>query len=1529
MAEKNFRVRKGLTVDGTGDSSIAGNLGIGTTSPKKNLHISDGSTSGISGGTTAALLITDDSNPRIYFEALDEASGNRVYDLAVGNDSFDGFSFNSLNNAASAYEKQNILTIHADGNVGIGTGTATPSTELEVAGIVTVTGNDKYITFDGGNKIVGDHSTDGLQIRNNENEAIVFKTNGNNIRMSIEGDGKVGIGTTSPATKLHIERNESDSENLMLRLRDSTVNATGERIGIEGYWNTVPAGDIEFELTNTSSGASAIVFSPHSSGGTKNEAMRIASDGKVGIGTTSPDTKMQIEGAQLTSTGQVRDLLFLEARTDSTNDCSESIVGTVFRFNTGAYTEGSLNRAAGVFGVNLDTAAGGVYGRRAGLAFYTSAEDATATEKMRIDSDGKVGIGTTSPKANLHVSDGSTSGITNASSASLLISDDANPRIYFEDLSEGAADRVFGIRYENEYLSFDSLNDAASAYDTQNIMVINRDGNVGIGTTAPAGKLSVQLADATSNGAVSTWDSTYALFGNAASTTGECVGLGFGTYGGVLVSSEPGTGYEPMNYMASTHYFKEDNTVIMTIDGGKVGIGTTSPASLLDVASASTSVIRLSNTDTALTEDQITGEIIFDQSDSTSGGDGISGRIGMRSATRPDNSTYYGNAADMGFFVSGATDGTSSNNAALEAMTIRAGGDVGIGTTTTSSGSKLDVNDDSTYALIKARGTSTDWINAGLLLTQKQASGTRGLGVFMHDENNDNEWFAGRSYGKEAYMIAYNSSASSHANSLADVLGSAGTPLLTMDTHGRMYSAYGGYVDGNMISTHSWFPCSDLTTLPRGFILNGSATENSIVWGETPMGFGDDFGRGLLWRFEDSGDSGAGGGFLNANPCPRIDPEKTYRLSCWIKRSHINEGSYYIGAYGLSNETGSNQGLQDPSKRGTLDGAATAGATTLDLNSDENMPDPGGDTRYAVINMTDVITYTGKSGDQLTGIPSSGDYAIASNHADDTVVLYVEQNAYFGSGDLPAVDKWYLLVGYIRGKGDTGDYTDRGAIYDGETGMKTADLGDYMWMPTNTHGKFRVYLYYSDNSPEQIQHAFDPRFEELSTAQSLTDYFPLRGEGLTSQSQINIKEQASAITNVAAYGQLWVKNSAPNELYFTDDTGVDIPISSIPNGANNRVLTATGASGMNAEANMTFDGSLLHMTSGSGYLKFETSGSVGSIKSDFNLDLYADDTNGNSDSYQNIRFFPAGTEAMRVAHDGKVGIGTTAPATNLHIADTGTTHITPLRLDNGLDTDGARGVGMDFRVRFGSTNIHTSQIYFDFYGDKWTDSIGMNYVSGRSGSFSHHHFRDQGGAVQLMIADSGNVGIDSSYTHAAQPAAKLDIKSSDGSIPGLQVYRNDSSTSSALVYIHDDSIYGDNAALHVKQDSTASYGNAALFEGNVGINTTAPIAALEVQGAGVLTRTAIVTISGNTNLSGVSHAGRLLHCTSACTLSLQATPTAGEQQVVYNDSTGTITIAANGSDTINGSTNDVTITTRYKAVTFIAVSASAWLAIGA
>ena len=67
----------------------------------------------------------------------------------------------------------------------------------------------------------------------------------------------------------------------------------------------------------------------------------------------------------------------------------------------------------------------------------------------------------------------------------------------------------------------------------------------------------------------------------------------------------------------------------------------------------------------------------------------------------------------------------------------------------------------------------------------------------------------------------------------------------------------------------------------------------------------------------------------------------------------------------------------------------------------------------------------------------------------------------------------------------------------------------------------------------------------------------------------------------------------------------------------------------------------LEVTGSQGYLKFDTSGSDSTIKADYNLKLYADDTGNNSNSYQNIQFYTAGAnERMRIQYNGYVGIGT-------------------------------------------------------------------------------------------------------------------------------------------------------------------------------------------------------------------------------------------------------------------------------------------------
>ena len=84
---------------------------------------------------------------------------------------------------------------------------------------------------------------------------------------------------------------------------------------------------------------------------------------------------------------------------------------------------------------------------------------------------------------------------------------------------------------------------------------------------------------------------------------------------------------------------------------------------------------------------------------------------------------------------------------------------------------------------------------------------------------------------------------------------------------------------------------------------------------------------------------------------------------------------------------------------------------------------------------------------------------------------------------------------------------------------------------------------------------------------------------------IKFKERSNAISDTSSYGQLWVKDSTPNELYFTTDAGDDIQLTSgtiiagavrtVSNGVDNRIATFSSDSALNGESNLTFDGNLL------------------------------------------------------------------------------------------------------------------------------------------------------------------------------------------------------------------------------------------------------------------------------------------------------------------------------------------------------------------
>ncbi|QLG44894.1 T9SS type A sorting domain-containing protein [Costertonia aggregata] len=87
-------------------------------------------------------------------------------------------------------------------------------------------------------------------------------------------------------------------------------------------------------------------------------------------------------------------------------------------------------------------------------------------------------------------------------------------------------------------------------------------------------------------------------------------------------------------------------------------------------------------------------------------------------------------------------------------------------------------------------------------------------------------------------------------------------------------------------------------------------------------------------------------------------------------------------------------------------------------------------------------------------------------------------NPYFFSADLPELDKWYLLVGFIHNSSFNGT-DDIGGVYDPVTGNKVRRLRDFKFKSTATATRHRTFLYYDTNTTDR-QYYFAPRMEQIN-----------------------------------------------------------------------------------------------------------------------------------------------------------------------------------------------------------------------------------------------------------------------------------------------------------------------------------------------------------------------------------------------------------------------------------------------------------------
>jgi hypothetical protein len=209
--------------------------------------------------------------------------------------------------------------------------------------------------------------------------------------MRIDSSGRVGIGTDSPApfvgngTTLQLSGGVTTTELRLTRGDGSDVSILAGSSTAGGVFQTNNSTPLRFGTSNT-------------------ERMRIDSSGNVGIGTTSPNTLLNLSN----STGPVLRL----TNTDTTLETGNSIGAVEFEGK-----DASTN-AAGVT-ASINTEIQGFSGAtdllfKTGTALTLAEQyrikfdgihiwSTLATERMRIDSSGVVGIGTSSPVGRLEV----------------------------------------------------------------------------------------------------------------------------------------------------------------------------------------------------------------------------------------------------------------------------------------------------------------------------------------------------------------------------------------------------------------------------------------------------------------------------------------------------------------------------------------------------------------------------------------------------------------------------------------------------------------------------------------------------------------------------------------------------------------------------------------------------------------------------------------------------------------------------------------------------------------------------------------------------------------------------------------------------------------------------------------------------------------------------------------------------------------------------------------------------------------------
>ena len=295
----------------TSNLNVNGNIGVATTSPGEKLHVNGNLRLGSSSNNT----VDDNSNRYISTagqlqiksndSGLNDSFVNLILQsgktdpgkIVIGGGNSEQFRDIEFFTAGSSTER---MRIHHNGYVGVGT--SSPGRRLEVyTGDGSVPGlrlrryptGSTYTDFQHADSTSPANSKEGLAIITSDGNATTQEV------MRICGDGNVGVGTTNPAYKLHVNGDMKFVGNIWKNWGTGRFIMDFDKNYRQGLHFSTADRTLTMFSTGASGDGGTITFNTRNATGSDDndigvERMRIDSGGNVGINTTIPYTKLHV-----------------------------------------------------------------------------------------------------------------------------------------------------------------------------------------------------------------------------------------------------------------------------------------------------------------------------------------------------------------------------------------------------------------------------------------------------------------------------------------------------------------------------------------------------------------------------------------------------------------------------------------------------------------------------------------------------------------------------------------------------------------------------------------------------------------------------------------------------------------------------------------------------------------------------------------------------------------------------------------------------------------------------------------------------------------------------------------------------------------------------------------------------------------------------------------------------------------------------------------------------------------------------------